>query len=333
MALPASGGTYSELLQPGINPLKIRKWIVTDLLLRDYRAADGTIRNLADPSVGLNADGDFSPFAEDGTLRNDLIGPDGLGFYHLGALHEDGTEIKSDTSSDETMIAQSVRAVRYDLKSDTDTVQIRASESTPLTDALRFDKPLDNLEDYGKAGYVIKKDADTKLIERQVIALGFDGENFVGQVFPRMQVKDKAGSNMNKKDVDDVDITLGALLCPFVMSPVLLAREGAAWRGLQGAPVFAAAPVATAISGQQATVAFAMPTSGSSTYTYMVEKSSDSGTTWTTATPVSTTGTTSVVITVSGVTSSLSWQFRVKATGSNAMTTTSSVSNTVIGLT
>jgi len=333
MALPANGGSYDQLLQPTVNPLKVRKWPVVDLLIRDYRAADGTIRNLADPAVGLNDDGIFSPFAADGTLRNDLLGPAGLGFYHLGALHEDGIEMKSDTSSDETMIAQSIRPVRYDLKSDNDTIQIRASESSPLTDVLRFDKPLDDIEDYGKAGYVIKKDANTKLIERQVIALGFDGEHLAAQVFPRMQVKEKSGSNFNKKDVDGVDITLGALLCPFVMSPVILCREGAAWRGLQGAPVFAAAPAAAALAGQQATVTFAMPTSGSSTYTYVVEKSSDGGTTWTTATPVSTAGTATVVITVSGVTSSLSWKFRVKATGSNAMTTTSSQSNTVIGLT
>lgn len=333
MSLPPTGGSYAQLLQPGVNPLRIRKMIVTDILVRDYIAPDGTVRSLADPSVGLNADGIFSPFAEDGTLRTDLIGPSGLGFYHVGSLHEDGTEIKSDTSTDETMIAQSVRAVRYDLKSDNDTVHIRASESSPLTDCLRFDKPLDNIADYGTAGYTIMKDAETHLIERQVICLGFDGENVISQTFPRMQIKDKAGSNFNKKDVDGVDITLGALLCPYVQSPVLLSRDGAAWRGLQGAPTFAAAPVATAVSGQKATVAFTQPTSGSSTYTYVVEKSSDSGTTWTTATPVSTTGTTSVVITVSGVTSSLNWTFRVKATGSNAMTTTSAVSNGIVGLT
>ena len=333
MALPSNGSSYAQTFQSGINTLRVRKYPVVELIARDYLAPDGTVRSLADPSVGLNADGLFSPFAEDGAIRSDLIGPSGLGFYHLGALHEDGVEMKSDTSTDETMIAQSIRAVRYDLKGDNDTIQIRASESSPLTDCLRFDKPLDNIADYGKAGYTIAKDPETHLIERQVIAFGFDGEHLTAYTYPRMQVKDKSGTNLNKKDVDDVDITLGALLCPYVQSPVLLSRDGAAWRGLQGAPTFAAAPVATAVSGQKATVAFTQPTSGSSTYTYVVEGSSDGGTTWTTATPVSTTGTTSVVITVSGVTSSLSWQFRVKATGSNAMTTTSALSNTIVGLT
>jgi hypothetical protein len=338
MALPATGGTYAQLLQPGINELNIRKWTVTDILIRDYRNVDGTVHNLADPAVGISDDGYFTPYAQDGTLRSDLLGPDGLGFYHLGALSQDGINQKADVQVDETYIAQSIYVARNDVKSQTDTIHIKAFESNPLTDALRFGKPLSNLADLGKAGYVIAKDPTAPLIERQVIALGFDKENFVAYVYPRMSLKQYGDANMNKTDVDDTDITLDSLVCPYVMSPVLLAREGREWRGLQGAPAFAAAPVATAVSGQKATVAFAMPTSASSSFQYTVSVSND-GSTWTPADGasghpaiVSVVGTTNPVITLSGITSSLTWYFRVVATGSNAVATTSATSNSVIGL-
>lgn len=331
MVLPATGGTYGQILQPGINPLKIRKAIVTDVLIRDYLNPDGSVRSLADPAIGLNADGVFSPIAADGTLRSDLLTD--LGFYHLGALHEDGTETKSDTSTDDTMIAQSIRAVRYDVKSDNDTVHIRAMESTPLTDALRFDRPLDSLADYGTAGYTIEKDAETQLIERQVIAIGFDSENIFAYTYPRMSLKDRGGANLNKADVDLVDITLGALLCPYVQSPVLLSRDGSAWRGLQGAPLFAGAPTATAVTGQKANVAFVKPTSGSSSYTYKVQVSNN-GTVWSDGTISAVTGTSpNVQVTLTGITSSLTWYFRVVATGSNGMSTTSTPTTSIVGLT
>src|SRR5690606_16722147 len=172
MALPATGGTYNALLQPGINPLAIRKAIVTDLLIRDYLNADGTVHNLSDPAVGLNDDGFFSPFAEDGRLRDDLLitsSQPNLGFYHLGSLHEDGLEMGYNTDVADTMIAQSKRAVRFDVTQDNDVVTIRAMEGIPLVDALRYDKPLSDLADIGQAGYTLAKDAETALIERQVI--------------------------------------------------------------------------------------------------------------------------------------------------------------------
>jgi hypothetical protein len=333
MALPNSGGTYGQILQQGINPLTVRKMIVTDLLIRDYLNPDGTVHNLADPAVGLNDDGDFSPFALDGKLRTDLLGEaPNLGFYHLGALHEDGLEMTYNTDVAETMIAQSKRAVRFDVTADNDGITIKALEGIPLVDALRYDLPLQSLQDVGKAGYGIRKPAETPLLERQVIALGFDGENFVAEVFPRMSLRNRGNSSWNKADPDTMEIELGSLLCPYVGTPALRFRDGAAWRGLQGRPVFSAPPVATAVVGQLADVVFAKPTSKSSELTYVVEKSNDGGATWTTATVVAVTGTTTITIRVSGVTSSANWVFRVKATGTNAITSTSPFTASVIGL-
>src|SRR5881628_3245986 len=189
MALPASGGTYAAQLQPGINPLAVRKAIITDILIRDYLNPDGTVHNLADPAVGLNTDGKFSPFAADGRLRTDLLvtaSGSNLGFYHLGGLHEDGTKMGYKTDVADTMIAQSKRAVRFDVTSDNDIITIKALEGIPIVDALRYDLPLTNLKDVGVAGYTIAKGAETALVERQVIALGFDGDNYFAQTFPRM---------------------------------------------------------------------------------------------------------------------------------------------------
>ena len=331
MALPATGGSYNALLQPGINPLTVTKGTITDILIRDYFNADGSVHNLANPDIGLNDEGYFSPFAADGMLRDDLLGESGLGFYHLGALHEDGIEMTYDTNVSDTMIAQSKRAVRVDVTQDNDGITIKAMEATPLVDALRYDKPLRDLKDLGEIGYTIAKDAETVLVERQVIAIGFDKDHYFAQTYPRMALRKRGNSQWNKKDADVMEIELEALLCPYVGSPSLYHREGASWRNFQLAPIFAAAPTATAVVGQKADVVFAKPTSKASSLTFVVEKSND-GVTWTTATPDSTSGTATVTIRVTGITSSLTWYFRVKATGTNGMTTTSASSTSIVGL-
>lgn len=335
MALPATGGTYSGQLQPGINPLAVRKAIITDILIRDYLNADGTVHNLADPAVGLNDEGLFSPFAIDGRLRTDLLitaSGANLGFYHLGGLHEDGIKMGYNTDVSDTMIAQSKRAVRFDVTSDNDTITIKAMEGIPIVDALRYDLPLANLADVGTAGYTIAKAAETALIERQVIALGFDGDNYFAQTFPRMALRNRGDSDWNKADADVMELELGGLLCPYVSKPALYHRDGNAWRGLQGAPIFPSAPTATAVAAQKADVVFAKPTSKSSSYTYVVEKSNDGLTGWTVATVDTTSGTSPVTIRVTGITSSLTWYFRVKATGSNKITTTSANTASIVGI-
>lgn len=334
-SLPSSGGTYDELLQPNVNPLNVRKGIITDILIRDYRNLDDTVHNLADPAVGLGADGYFSPYAQDGTLRSDLLvtsASPNLGFYHLGSLHEDGTKIGHDTKVQPTMIAQSKRAVRFDVTSDDDIITIKAVEGNPIVDALRFDLPLSDLPDLGQAGYTVARPAESMLIERQIIALGFDGDNFFAQTFPRMALQDRGDDNWNKHDPDTLEVHMGSLLCPFVGKPVLYHREGASWRALQGVPVFAAAPVAAAVSGASATLTFDLPTSKSSSYTYTVEQSTDAGNTWTPATVGSTTGTASVVITVTGLTISSAYVFRVTAVGTSKLSTVSAKSNSVTAI-
>ena len=334
MTYPSEGVTYADSLQPGLNPLAIRKALITDLLIRDYHNTDGTIHNLADPSVGIADNGYFSPFAADGNLRGDLLinsaGPN-LGFYHIGSLDEGGLKMGYDTKVANTMIAQSTRAVRFDVTEDNDIVTIKAVEGNPVVDALRFDLPLSNLQDLGQAGYGIQKPTTTPLVERQVICLGFDGDNFFAQTYPRMALQARGDSDWNKDKPDTTEVHLGALLDPYVGRPVLFNRDGSSWRALQGSPVFAAAPVAAAITGAEATITFAPPSflSAPASVTYTVQQSSNGGTSWSAATIAGTAGTDNVVITVSGLTVSTSYTFKVTATGTNALSTTSAVSNSV----
>lgn len=340
MTYPSEGVTYAQSLQPGVVPTAIRKALVTDLLIRDYHNSDGTIHNLADPAVGLSTatgpgGGYFSPFAEDGNLRGDLLigsnGGQNLGFYHIGSLDESGLKMGYDTKVANTMIAQSTRAVRFDVTEDNDIVTIKAVEGNPVVDALRFDLPLANLQDLGQMGYGIQKPATTPLVERQVICLGFDGDNFFAQTYPRMAMQARGDSEWNKDKPDTTEVHLGALLDPYVGKPVLFNREGSSWRALQGVPVFAAAPVGAAIAGAEATLTFAEPTflSTPSTVTFTVQQSSDGGATWSSATVASTTGTDTIVITVSGLTVSTAYTFKVTATGTAGLSTTSAVSNSV----
>lgn len=334
---PSSGGTYASIMQPGVNTLAVRKAIITDILIRDYHNTDGTVHDLSASAVGLNADGYFTPYAQDGTLRSDLLvtaPTPNLGFYHLGSLDESGLKIGHDTKVKDTMIAQSKRAARFDVTQDDDLLTIKAVEGNPIVDALRYDLPLSNLPDLGAAGYTVARPAETSLIERQVIALGFDGDNFFAQTFPRMALQDRGDDNWNKDDPDTLEIHLGSLLCPFVAKPVIYYREGSSWRALQGVPVFAATPTATAVAGTSATISFAEPTSLSSSYTYTVQQSSDGGSTWQDAT-VGTTATTSgtVTLTVTGLTASTSYTFKVTATGTSQLSTTSAATASITAIT
>lgn len=331
MALPSAGGTYSAILEPGLNAEAVRKGIVTDVFIRDY---NGPYTNLADPTVGLNANGHFSPFALDGELRDDLLitsDSANLGFYHLGLLTEDGVRYTPQVSQQETMAAQLRRSVRVDITKEDDRIRIVSEESTPLTDALMDDVPLLGLQDLGAAGYSVTKPMNGNIVQRQIIALMFDGQHYAAKVFPRVMRSDVGDTQWNKQNPDVLDITYTALPCPYAKYPVSTLREGVGWRGMGGLPVFGgSAPVATALTATTATVAHAIPTGENDPFTYAVEKSVSPFTSWTAATisgSVPSGG--NITHTVTGLTTATQYKFRVTATGSNDLSATSQVSNSI----
>lgn len=337
VALPATGVEWEAAY--GYNPLGIRKGIITNIIARDYH---GSLTNLADPLVGLNTDGIFTPYALDGKYRSDLLLPSFPGgqFYDLGAIKDDGVKISTSTDVEETMIAQSRRPQRYDLTKEGDEIMFTCREDNPTVDLLRFDMPLFNVPDIGKQGYALRKPAEGDLIERQIIAFAEDGDHRFAYIFPRVARSKIADTQLNKKDPHEFGATYGAMLCPFAQYPVAIAREGAGWRSLGGSPIFPLpAPVATAVAGATATVVFTVPyllhDPKPDTLTYTVAKTlmpAGTPTTVATVTGTALVGTT-VTLTLSGITAASQWKFAVTATSTtNSLAGTSLDSNTITGL-
>lgn len=327
--LPMTGQEWEDTY--GFNPLGIRKGIITNTLIRDYHSY---LTNLADPAVGLNADGIFSPYAQDGLYRDDLMDPDFPGgpFLDPGALKDDGVKITSETKVEQTRVAQARRSQRYDLTEEDDEIEFTYREDNPTVDLLRFDKPLVNIPDVGTAGYVQTKPAEGDLVERQIIAFAEDGDHRFAYIFPRVARSKVGDTQLNKKDPHELNLKYGALLCPWAKYPVAIAREGAGWRALGGAPVFPVpAPMAAAVAGGKATVSFTQPQGTGDPWAYTVTKNIGGTETAAVIDSVSVVGIT-VTITVSGLTTGAQPKFKVKATGSNLASAFSAESNQITAI-
>lgn len=237
MAQPSTGSAWTEVY--GFNPLGIRKGIIVNILIRDY---GGQSTNLRDSSVGVNASGLFTPYAVDGLYRDDLLDaafPGGR-WYDVGALSEDGIRITPDLSVEGVRVAQARRAQRWDVGEENDELMFVCRESNAIVDALRFDLPLDsNLQSTGDTDYTVVKPMESPLVERQAIAFAEDGDQRFAYIFPRLARKSVGESALNRQDPDDLELTYGAIPCPYADTPVYLVRDGEGWRGqveVAGAP-------------------------------------------------------------------------------------------------
>jgi len=335
MALPTTGGTYEDLLEAGNNEIAVRKGLVVGLLIRDY---NGSTTSLANPAVGLNGDGVFSPFAADGQLRDDLLAhlPEGglnpepnLGFYYIGLTTEDGITFATDVQTSDTMSGQSRHAVRVDIESENDTIEFSARESTPLIDWLNDDKPLTGLPDLGAIGYYSMRKSQNSITERQIIGLMWDGKHVAAKVFPRMSRENVGDTSWSVGTQDTSALTYRALRCPYAKYRVNTLREGDGWRAMGGYPNFGLTPpVATQTGATTATVAHAVPSGVGDPWTYEVEQAVSPFTTYTAATIGSSTPSGgNITHSITGLTTATEYKFRVVATGSNGLEGTSDVSN------
>lgn len=268
VTLPASGGTYAQLQQPALNPAAVIKARIANILVRDYRNADGSIFNLASPSVGLNANGVFTPFAADGSLRSDLLASApgaNLGFYNLGHLKGDGIKGTQEFSSDETDSAQTLYPIRIDPNKDGISLSFTPREVNAISLALAMELPLNSnpsqMIAMGQAQLSVAAPADSPLVERVIIALCFDGQgNRFAITLPRTGPKKKGGFNLNRKDTVIGDYEAEGLLDPNVGTTYIYSQDGSSWRAQAGSPIWAlAVPTATALAGKTATVAFTAP--------------------------------------------------------------------------
>lgn len=223
MTLQSTGVEWASAYGDSWNPLGIRKGLITNVLIRDYK---GSATDLSSAAVGLNGAGLFTVYATDGKYRSDLLDPSFPGgqWYDPGALKDDGIKLTPDVSVEGVKVSQSRRAQRWDITDENDEIMFTCRESNPVVDALRFDLPLSNLGTLG-AGYTISKPAESDLIERQIVALAEDGNSRFAYVFPRVNRKKVGATQLNRKDPDDLELTYGALICPFVATPVYIVRE------------------------------------------------------------------------------------------------------------
>ena len=336
MTLPATGGTWAANLEPTLQPLAVRYWQVTDVLIADYYNANGTVFNLTQPSVGLGSAGLFTPFAADGTIRGDLLINNGGWFYHLGELKEDTTEINPSMTVQETATAQSVRSVRNVLTKLDDKISFTPLEATPLVDYLRYELPLSGgVTPMGTSGYQLARPITDQLQERVVVLLGVDTDgNLRSEVFPRVVGDKKGKTEFQRKNPESLELTYTPMGDPFSQSVMWVCREGKQWRALAAAPVFPNTPTATAVTGAKASIVFTTPT-GDSPFTYTVSQQPGGSGAFSASTlsgsPVVGSGNTT--LSVSNLTVGTTYVFQVKVTDSSGNTTTSSPTASITAIT
>jgi hypothetical protein len=334
MALPSTGGTWAEVIAPSLNPLAVRYWQITDVLIADYFNSDGTVYNMADPSVGLGTAGVLTPFAADGiSIREDLLitAPGtNQGFYHFGLLKEDATAHTIDQTIQQTPSSQYIRTVRNVLTKLDDKVNFTPIEATPLTDALQFEKPLSGgIQALGTPGYQLVRGNTDVLQERRIILLGVDTDgNLMSKVFPRLTTDKKGKIELSRKNPESLEFTYEPLPDPFSQASMWICRGGTQWLASGDLEFETTAPVVTPQTGG-VTVTAQFPTPIDITDpTYTVTIQSTAGGSFTSGTV---SGSPSVsgaftTITISDLTASTAYNaIQVTATGGD-VTATSLVS-------
>lgn len=271
--LPATGGTWAQLIQPGLNPLAIRYGQITDIFIRDYFNADGSVFNMADPSVGLAPatlpDGSvvnlMTPFAADGvSIRPDLLvtapGPN-LGFYHVGLLKEDSTSITPDQTMQETPTAQQVRTARNVLTKLSDKIQFEPLEETPLTRYLRYELPtINGVPALGTPGLIIPRGNTDVPVDRVIIAMIVDGDGqLLARVFPHVITDKKAKEDLARKNPMSSQQTYEVLPCYFSKQSEWTCYAGTQWNASGNFEFETTAPQVTPVTGLTATIQVPTP--------------------------------------------------------------------------
>jgi len=355
LTVPSTGAPWSTSYLGSLRTNRVRRGGRVAVLARDYF---GSTTNIS-PTV-------FSPFAQDGQIRLDLLAaiPDpanvgnwiknpatNQGWYLVGWLDPKGVDIMPDMSVDKLEGLQSNETLRSDIQKEGGSVSFTALESTGLTDALEFNRPLADVVDDGASGYFQAKLADAALVERQILVIRADttagGAEYTAIPFPRVAVDKVDKRTLDKKNAESLSITFDALLDPYFVDslgrPLASGRarwrSGAGWLAAGGTPTFSSvAPAATAVSGLKATISVAEPTDyDPSTVTYTVAQQvggAGAYTSSTLATGVNPTGvgTGTLVFTVTGLTVSSTYKFQITATGSDAVAVTSVSSNSITAI-
>lgn len=290
MLLPATGGTWAQLIEGGLNPTAVRYGQITDIFIRDYYNPDGTPFNMADPRYGLGLatlpDGTFTqlltPFAADGiSIRPDLLitSPGtNLGFYHLGLLKEDSIDITPDQTMQQTPSAQMVRTARNVLTKLDDKISFEPLEETPLTRYLQNELPLQNVPALGTPNLIIPRGNTDIPQERVIIALIVDGDGqLIARVLPRVITDKKGKEALGRKAAYTSQKTYELLPCPYSKQVEWSCYAGTQWNASGNFEFETFPPLAKPLTGGL-TVSVQFPTpldmSDDVTYTAQIESAS-----------------------------------------------------------
>lgn len=355
MAIPSTGTDWET---GGFNDVDSR------FFLRGGRQAV-CIRQTRDTATDMSP-ASWSPFALDGTLRDDLFAvqrssgywvtnPDANeGFWLLGAFKEgNGPSEEEKLNNDDFMIEQMNQPYDSDIIKEDVMIKVTPVETLrPFLKRIRHNLPLLDesgniiVEDPGQLNAFWGTPIDTDPVEWQLLTLHArrkGGKTIVdAKGYPLCKVVDKGASKMDKKDSDGAEITFKPLpdgiMVDLAGRPILFGEwvAGDGWTALGGVPVLSSTPpVATPTTTGKATVALADPTGTGDPFTFSVEKAVSPYSSWSTAAPDGATyATAGVVVSATGTTTikvasvtAGATKFRVVVTGTNGASTTSVVSN------
>lgn len=238
MALPATGTSWKAGGFAEVDSRFYSRGPLAAVLIRDNRGADTDISpyKAGTPNPVQN----WSPFAQDGQLRDDLfaqIRVDGEwvvnetaneGWWLIGALDDKGgPERKGAIKHDDAMILQSNWPFDTDLTGEGLTISFTGVEVfKPALKRLRMNLPLSDtdgvaiVEDIGEDGFVLSKPVDAESIDRQLL-LVFARRKAAGKMlysvegYPLARLTDIGNFKRSKTDADAASLTYTMLPDPY----------------------------------------------------------------------------------------------------------------------
>jgi hypothetical protein len=337
------------------------------VLIRNNR---GAATNISPWAAGSPPTVNWSPFAQDGELRDDLFAtvrvngewitnPDpNEGFWLIGAMTEDGgPERAPDINEDNQMILQSNYPFDTDLTEETLSINFTGVETLkPLLKRVRMNVPLSDVdgnpivEDPGTENFTIGKPIDVESQEWQIVLVFARRKGgrylYTAEGYSLCKLTNIGNFRRSKTDPDAGELGFTVLPDPFFVGkdpanpsseeliPILYNEwvAGPGWTAIGGVPVWpGAAPTATGGVGSAEVVADD-PTGAGDPFTVTAEKSVSPYTTWTSAaiTAVDDDAPTAGKSTYTVTAAAGTYKFRLTATGTNGQTATTQVTTTAV---
>ena len=239
MSQPLTGTSWSAGGFTDIHKPFIERGGLQAVFIRDNRGADTDMSPFEDDLTTVK----FSPFAQDGQLRNDLLirkRVDGKyvmnpstneGWWHIGCNTEDGgAEREPNTSSDDMFVLQSKYPVDTEVTEKSYTVRFVAVQTAdPLIHRLESELPLADEsgnplvplpgEDNYGAGPIL--DADSPEYQLMLLYARRTSGGFIyrAEGYPAVKLDAQASKRRSKTDPDTFDATYKVLPNEYFMVP------------------------------------------------------------------------------------------------------------------